>query len=177
MAVAAIFLAPTAGLTVAAKKRAENRRRQAAANDFSKKYPLSDDAATMQSYISQATTEVKNLNAQPATTAGAKRVKKRNVEMLNKWILVMKDHSKDLKAGISVATTQVAPVPQVADMGTAAPLPAPASAVMPDVLPPAPAAEGEPAVEGAAPKKKTNWLLIGGAVVGVILLVNLLKKR
>jgi hypothetical protein len=173
MAVAAIFLAPTAGLTVAAKKRAENRRRQAAANDFSKKYPLSDDAATMQSYIAQATTEVKNLNAQPATTAGAKRVKKRNVEMLNKWILVMKDHSKDLKAGISVATTQVAPVPPVSDLATQTP----ASAVMPDVLPPAPAAEGEPAVEGAAPKKGTNWLLIGGAVVGVILLVNLLKKR
>lgn len=173
MAVAALFLAPTAGITIAAKKRAENRKRQAAANEFSKKYPLVDDAATMQNYIAAANAELKAFKAQAAETAGAKRVKKRNVEMLNKWVLVMKDHSKDLKAGIAMASTDMAPVPPMNE----AVAPTPSTTVSPDVLPPAPPAEAEPTAAGAPAKKGTNWLLIGGAVVGVILLVNLLKKR
>lgn len=173
MAVAAIFLAPTAGLTVAAKKRAENRRKQAAANEFSKRYPLVDDAATMQNYISAANAELKALKASAAETAGAKRVKKRNVEMLTKWVLVMKDHSKDLKAGIAMASTDMAPVPPMTEGAT------PATLVknQPDVLPPAPPVEQEPTAEAAPAKKGTNWLLIGGAVVAVILVVKLLKKN
>lgn len=169
MAVAAFILAPTAGITIAAKKRAENRRKQAAANEYSKKYPLVDDAATMQNYISAANAELKNLNAQPATTAGAKKVKKANVQMLTKWVLVMKDHSKDLKSGIVMASTDMAPVPPATE-GTA-------PSTSPDALPPAPPAGEEPTGAAAPAKKGTNWLLIGGAVVAVILVVNLLKKK
>lgn len=173
MAAVGIFLAPTAGLTVAAKKRAENRRRQAASNEFSKRYPLVDDAATMQNYISAANAELKALKGSAAETAGAKRVKKRNVEMLTKWVLVMKDHSKDLKAGIAIASTDMAPVPPMTEVA----MPAALVKNQPDVLPPAPTA-GEDAMGTAAPAKKgTNWLLIGGAVVAVILVVNLLKKN
>lgn len=173
MAAVGIFLAPTAGLTIAAKKRAENRRRQAASNEFSKRYPLVDDAATMQNYISSANAELKNLKVQPAETAGAKRVKKRNVEMLTKWVLVMKDHSKDLKAGIAIASTDMAPVPPM----TQGAAPSTPTVVAPDVLPPAPPVVAEPTAEAATPQKRTNWLLIGGAVVAVILVVNLLKKN
>lgn len=173
MAVAALFLAPTAGITLASKKRAENKRKQAAANEFSKRYPLVDDLATMQNYIASANAELKSLKGSAAETAGAKRVKKRNVEMLNKWVLVMKDHSKDLKAGLPMASTEMAPVPPMTEVA----MPAALVKNQPDVLPPAPPAEQEPMGEAAPAKKGTNWLLIGGAVVAVILVVKLLKKN
>jgi hypothetical protein len=157
-------------------KRAENRRKQAAANQFSGKYPLLNDCPAMESSISTALGELKTIDATPAKTAAARRVKKRNSDTLRSWLLVMREHLKDLTCGINVASTSVAPVPAQAvssaqispilDMGQAVPT----------------VAQEEVAQESvnlAAPTKKkgVNWILIGGVAVAGYFIYKFLKKK
>ena len=159
-----------AGIGIAASKKAENKRRQAAANQYSKKYPLVDDLSSMEASLNAAKLELKNINSMAATTADAKRVKARNSSALTKWTLVMSGHIKDLKAGMNVASSQVAPVPaQPVAQPIAAPIPA-----AQEVVAAVEKTEGE--ISAETPKKGVNWLLIGGVALGVFAIYKLIKK-
>jgi len=160
------FLIVPAGIGIAASKKAENKRSQAAANEYSKKYPLVDDLSSMEASLSAAKLELKNLNNMVAKTAGAKRVKARNSSLLSKWTLVMSGHIKDLKAGMNMASSQVAPVPAQA---IAAPVVAQEEA-------PAPAQTAGEEISAETPKKGVNWLLIGGVAIGAFAIYKLIKK-
>jgi hypothetical protein len=155
-----------AGIGIAVSKKAENKRRQAASNEYSKKYPLLDDLSSMEASLSAAKLELKNLNNMSANTAGAKRVKARNSSTLSKWTLVMSGHIKDLKAGMNMASSQVAPVPAQKVEGEKAS----------ELNPVAPPQEEISDMTGETPKKGVNWLLIGGVVVGAFLIYKLIKK-
>ena len=160
------FLFIPAGIGIAVSKKAENKRRQAASNEFSKRYPLLDDLGSMESSLASAKLELKNFNNMSANTAGAKRVKARNTDLLNKWTLIMSGHIKDLKAGMNMASSQVAPIPAQA---TLAPVVAQEEAS-------APAQTAGEEIAGETPKKVVNWLLIGGVAVGAFLIYKLIKK-
>lgn len=162
---APLLLVPT-GIGIAVSKKAENKRRQAASNEFSKRYPLLDDLASMESSLASAKLELKKLNSMAANTAGAKRVKARNSDLLNKWTLVMSGHIKDLKAGMNMASSQVAPVPAQA---TVAPVVAQEEA-------PAPAQTAGQEISAEATKKGVNWLLIGGVALGAFVIYKMIKK-
>lgn len=87
------------GATIAAiSKRKEARRRAAASNEFSRKYPLSDDPAEMAKLVAAAELELKTFKGLPAGNKAQRRVKTRNVETLQSWVNVMKEHNKDLMA-------------------------------------------------------------------------------
>jgi UDP-N-acetylenolpyruvoylglucosamine reductase len=87
----------SAGL-IAIGKRKEARRRAAAANEFSKKYPLSDNPNEMATLINQADLELKTFKGLPANNKAQRRVKTRNVDTLQSWLNVMKEHNKDVMA-------------------------------------------------------------------------------
>lgn len=164
-----------AGLAVGLSKRAENRRRQAAANEYSKKYPLLDDANAMQNSIDRALAELKTIDSTPATTAGAKRVKKRNSSTLRSWMLTMREHLKDLQSGMAIATTQ--------QTGTVAVMPE-IKVLPPDtertVLPMEQIGSVTPDSSNLAEntkKKGVNWLLIGGLLLGVFVIYKLAKRN
>ena len=120
----------------------------------------------MKKSISEAQSELKMIDRSPAQTAGAKRVRKRNMDALGSWISVMKDHLKDLTCGIAVAATQPA---------APAPTPAPTPAAPVAEVTPAVAETGENLAAGTK-EKGVNWLLIGGLVVGGLVIYKLLKK-
>lgn len=176
---------------VALSKRAANRRKQAAANEFSQKYPLLDNASAMQGSIDAAVLELKNINATPAKTAGAKRVKKRNSDTLRKWIIIMNEHNKDLKSGINIASTQVAAqaVPMATTMVTAQET-LPIQAVLPQVQTGSTTQEPKELSDvntetdvqntgnlAASTKQKgVNWLLIAGVGVAIFLGYKYFKK-
>jgi hypothetical protein len=133
---------------------------------YSKKYPLVDNAASMDAAIANATQELRAIKTAPAETKGAKRVKDRNAQSLSKWLAVMSEHRRDLQAGLNIASSQTAPAPVPA--APAAPV-ATGEAVT--------AVEAESVQTAAQTQKKgVNWLLIGGVVVGIILISRLLKK-
>lgn len=174
-------LSPAASIVVATKNRAENRKRQAVANEYSKKYPLSDNAETMQGYISAASLELRTIQGTIATTAGAKRVKKRNSDLLSNWIGVMKDQVRDIKSGISLATSVAAPIPPVMEQPQTDNVPRGTSGVVAaspsvGVLNTSPLMAQEASNLAAPTKKGMNWLLLGGFAVGAILLYRYLKK-
>jgi hypothetical protein len=50
---APLLLIPT-GIGIGLSKRAENKRQQAAANEYSKKYPLVDDLGSMEASLATA---------------------------------------------------------------------------------------------------------------------------
>ena len=175
MAAAAVFLAPTVVGGTLLSKRAENRRKQAAANAFSQKYPLVDNPASNSAAIQAAKAELKAINASPARTPGAKRVKNRNSAELSKWIAVMESHGKDLKAGMAVATTQSAVVSMAPNVANTPPVVMPPS--QGGTQEPETPAEAAAAENMAAPTKGgTNWLLIGGIAIGAIVLYKILKR-
>ena len=103
------------------------------------------------------------------------------ISELSKWIGVMKGHSKDLKTGLDMASTNVTTAPTPMEVAqTPLPIPAPPQETMPSesALQAGAVAGAEQAGENlAAPTKKgTNWLLIGGVVVGAIVLFRLITK-
>ena len=176
---------------VAISKRAANRRKQAAANVFSQKYPLLDDARAMQNAIDAAVLELKNIDASPAKTAGTKRIKKRNSDALRQWIVVMNEHNKDLKSGINIASTQV--TASVVPMATTMVIPQetqPIQAVLPQVQ--TGSATQEPKelsdvntetdvkntgnLAASTKQKGVNWLLIAGVGVAIFLGYKYFKK-
>lgn len=183
MPAAALIFAPTiAGGTILSKK-AKAKRAQAAANQWSNEFPLLDDYASMQASIARAQAQLKTLNSQEPKKvfSGHKKWKVQRDE-LSKWIGVMKSHLKDLKSGLDLASTNVAPAPTPAAIAQT-PLPIPATEpVSADVMPASYVAQVENAVEEVAgnlatpTKKGTNWLLIGGLVIGAIVLVKAFKK-
>lgn len=164
-----IFLAPTALVGIGLSKKAENKRSQAAANEFSKKYPLVDDITTMESYLSAAKTELKSIASMSANTAAARRVKNRNGSQLTKWTLVMGSHIKDLKSGMNMASSQVAPIPAMALLSSKAPIEA-QQEVVPDMQ-----NEGSQ-MSADSTKKGVNLLFVGGLAVAVFLIYKMLKK-
>ncbi len=173
MAVAAIFVAPTAGAAVLAGKRKQAKRAQAAANKWSGQFPLTDDRASMQQTLSSAELQLKTLRAQRPKAGGAfvKKWKADEAE-LAKWIGAIKGHIRGLKSGLDTSSTNIpsmaAPQPVQAATPTMAPAPQPAEE-QPLTT------EAIDAQSGAAPKK-TNYLLYAGIAVGVILLARALKK-
>jgi hypothetical protein len=162
--------------TIVARK-AEQKRKQAAANQFSSKYPLTDSCDEMKQYISDAEKELKIINVSPAQTAGAKRVRKRNMDALGSWITVMKNHLKDLTCGISVASSQPS-TPVTTSTVQAVNTPVSAPATVAPVAPVEMVAPSENTQNLAAPtrEKGVNWLLIGGLAIGAFLLFKTLKK-
>lgn len=183
-----------AGLVQSSRNRAENKRRQALSNKYSQKYPLSDDANRMNILISQAQNELLNIRNTPISAAAAKRVKKREDELLSKWITTMQAHSRDLQSGLTVAVSETAaevlpirekPKELVIERATEAKIlekidsaaQTPISASQTGV---AAVIAQEGGVLGALPveeqRKKINWLLLGGIAVGAILLYKFIKK-
>lgn len=176
------ILAPLAVPVVVAKKR-DNKRKQAASNVFSNKYPLLDDFKSMEASLAAALLELKNIRNSAANTASAQRVKSRNTTALNKWIQIIKGHLNDLKSGMNVASSESVvvgtaqqpaeqlprpnriPSSEVVSMGSAAPVGAVEES---SVL----------AESGIAStrKKGINLLVLGGVAVGVFLIYKLLKK-
>lgn len=187
---ALIIAAPAAGVTLAAKRRAENRRKQAVSNKYSQKYPLTEDLGSLSANISAAKLELAQIRRAPANTAGAKRVKQREDITLSKWISIMDAHSTDLKSGLNLASTTVAGAPQpIVQLSEANALPprlpimdesaqSPGAAVQTGVGA-INAQEGSDTGQPVAPAdgKKTNWILIAGVAVGVVLLLNFMKKN
>ena len=157
--------------TIVARK-AEQKRKQAAANQFSSKYPLTDSCDEMKQYISDAEKELKIINVSPAQTAGAKRVRKRNMEALSSWITVMKNHLKDLTCGIAIASSQPAGAAPVAPVAVQSAAPAASLAPISSAAP----AQSSENLAAPTREKGVNWLLIGGLAVGAFLLFKTLKK-
>lgn len=171
---APLFFAVPAAVGIGISKKAENKRKQAAANEYSQKYPLLDDLGSMESSFAAAKNELKNLNNMVATTAGAKRVKERNKSALTKWTLIMSGHIKDLKAGMNVASSQVAPLPaQPVSQDVVPPVAAPVAPAQ-EVVAAVEKTEGEVSAETA--KKGVNWLLIGGVALGAFVIYKMIKK-
>lgn len=97
----------------------EAQRKEAAANEFSGKYPLTNDCGTLQSTIDAAKAELANINASRPSTAGGKRIKKRNADALGAWLNEMQNYLKDLTCGIVGSAVQgqpttITPTPPVA---------------------------------------------------------------
>jgi hypothetical protein len=157
---APLLLIPT-GIGIGLSKRAENKRQQAAANEYSKKYPLVDDLGSMEASLATAQSELRNLNAMIAKTAGAKRVKARNIGTLNKWVVIMGGHINDLKSGMNIASSQTTPAP-VQPVSPPAPVPAPVQPVSAPV-PEQPVSASFPVQSIAAPVSVPT--VIGGGVV------------
>jgi hypothetical protein len=156
---------------IASSKKAENKRRQAAANEFSKKYPLGDDYSAIMASLNAAKSELQAIKNSTAKNAGERRVKARNILMLSKWIEVMNGHAKDLKVGVNIASSQVRPTTPTPAAAAAAPAPDMNTISQPVVG----ASEGKQTPD-VAPKGKPNWILIGGVALGVFVVYKLLKK-
>ena len=175
----AIF-APTVAGGLVLSKKAKAKRAQAAANKWSTQFPLVDDYASNQAMILKANEQLKVISA--SKPKGMTKAKWRaEISELSKWIGVMKGHSKDLQTGLDMASTNVTTAPTPMEVAQT-PLPIPAT---PQEAMPSESALQAGAIEGAtqvgdnlaAPTKKgTNWLLIGGVVVGAIVLFRLIKK-
>jgi len=189
------------GLSVALLKRKQNRQKQAAANAFSQKYPLLDDIGQMDASINAALLELKNIEAAPAKTAAVRNAKKRNTSALKSWLLVMREHRKDLKSGINVATTQVTPMQGVVIGPESKLIPTATTVVMAEEVKPIQtvlpevqqgSATQEPKdlsqintetdvkntgnLAAGTKEKGVNWLLIGGIAVAVYFGYKYFKK-
>jgi hypothetical protein len=181
MPAAALIFAPTIAGGAIISKKAKAKRAQAAANKWSTQFPLVDDYDSMQAMILRASAQLKTLNSQNVRGRASKTLKAEIAE-LSKWIGVMKAHLKDVKSGLDLASTNVAQAPNPATIAQI-PLPMPATEpVSSDVMPASYVAQAETAIGEAAgnlaapTKKGTNWLLIGGLVIGAIVLVKVFKK-
>ena len=172
------MILPVGVAAIAISKKAENKRKQAAANEYSKKYPLVDNIDSMQASLEAAKSELKNLKNMVAKTAGAKRVKARNSFALTEWTSIMNGHIKDLKSGMNVASSEsVGPVIQ------ASPVVMPSSnkeLPIPEKVPQgtenSPEATNDENLPKADNKKGVNWFLIGGVAIGAFVIYKLIKK-
>lgn len=86
-------------------RKREQARQAAQEQDWQHKYPLTSNAGQQAQMIQQAQMELNTLSAEPAHTAGAKRVKDRQIATLNAWISSMKNNLKDLQVGVAPAVT------------------------------------------------------------------------
>ena len=157
----ALFLAPTVGGAALLSKKKQARRAQAASNKWSTQFPLVDDYASQQAMINQAQLQLKTLQGQ----GGKSKQVKAEIAQLSKWIGVMKAQAKDLKTGMDMASTNIQKAPTPTDN-------APTGVTTGDVA--ENVANGDNLA--TATKKPTNWLLIGGVVVGAVVLFRMFKK-
>jgi hypothetical protein len=166
------MILPVGGAAIAISKKAENKRKQAAANEYSKKYPLVDNIDSMESSLEAAKSELKNLKNMVAKTAGAKRVKARNSFALTEWTSIMNGHIKDLKSGMNVASSEsVSPVVMPSSNKE---LPIPEK--VPQGTENSPEATNDKNLPGSDNKKGVNWFLIGGVAIGAFVIYKLIKK-
>lgn len=180
MAVAAIFVAPTAGAAVLASKRKQAKRAQAAANKWSVQFPLTDDRASMQQTLTAADLQLKTLRAQRPKGSGATVKKWKSDEAeLTKWVSTVKGHIRGLSAGLDTSSTNLPGVPIKPAVLQTAVATAPVMSLAPA---PAPTTQAEQLTtetideQTGAAGKKPNYLLYAGIAVGVILLVRALNK-
>jgi len=173
----AVFLAPTAGGIALISKRKQARRAQAASNKWSTQFPLVDDFASQQAMINQAQLQLKTLQAQ----GGKSKQVKAEIAQLSKWIGVMKAQLKDLKTGLDMASTNIQKAPSPKAISESS-LPVAQITTGTDNIPTGVSSTdvAQNVANGGnlatATKKPTNWLLIGGVVVGVVLLFRMFKK-
>jgi hypothetical protein len=166
------MILPVGGAAIAISKKAENKRKQAAANEYSKKYPLVDNIDSMQASLEAAKSELKNLKNMVAKTAGAKRVKARNSFALTEWTSIMNGHIKDLKSGMNVASSEsVSPVVMPSSNKE---LPIPEK--VPQSTENSPEATNDENLPESDNKKGVNWFLIGGVAIGAFVIYKLIKK-
>lgn len=97
----------------------EAQRKEAAANQASSKYPLTNDCDLMKSTIEAAKAELAQINASRPSTAGGKRIKSRNSDSLKVWINEMQNFLKDLTCGIVYTPQGIKITPVVATTPTA----------------------------------------------------------
>jgi hypothetical protein len=97
----------------------EAQRKEAAANEMSGKYPLTNDCNLMKSTIEAAKAELAQINASRPSTAGGKRIKARNSASLKTWINEMQNFLKDLTCGIVYTPEGIKITPVVATPPTA----------------------------------------------------------
>lgn len=173
----AVFLAPTIGGAALVSKKKQARRAQAASNKWSTQFPLVDDYASQQAMINQAQLQLKTLQAQ----GGKSKQVKAEIAQLSKWIGVMRAQLKDLKTGMDMASTNIQKAPAPTAIASAQ-LPVTQVGTTTDNAPTG-VSTGDVAENVAngdnlasATKKPTNWLLIGGVVIGAVLLFRMFKK-
>jgi hypothetical protein len=165
-----IGILPVLGIGVggtAIAKRKQARKMQGAKNAFSRKYPLLEDLSSMEASISNAESELGKMKSAPTKNAAARRAQSLSVSALSSWIVTMKDHVRDLKAELSLATTSSSTVPTM-----------PNNISQPTQAPVVAGVQVQNGENLAAPtvKKGVNWLLIGGLAVGGYFVYKLLKK-
>ena len=173
----AVFVAPALGGAALLSKKKQARRAQAASNKWSTQFPLVDDYASQQAMINQAQLQLKTLQAQ----GGKSKQVKAEIAQLSKWIGVMRAQLKDLKTGMDMASTNIQKAPTPTAIASAQ-LPV-AQMAAPTENAPTGVTSGDVAENVAngdnlasATKKPTNWLLIGGLVVGAVVLYRMFKK-
>jgi hypothetical protein len=107
------------------------------------------------------------MKSAPTKNAAARRAQSLSVSALSSWIVTMKDHVRDLKAELSLATTSSSTVPTM-----------PNNISQPTQAPVVAGVQVQNGENLAAPtvKKGVNWLLIGGLAVGGYFVYKLLKK-
>lgn len=115
----------------------EAQRKEASANEFITKYPLSSDCTQMQNTINIAKAELASINASRPSTAGGKRIKARNSSALASWISEMNNFNKDLTCGIVSTPNSVSIVPTPltpANVVAAPTIQTPAPVIAPSVI-------------------------------------------
>jgi hypothetical protein len=136
----------------------EAQRKEAAANQMSGKYPLTNDCNLMKSTIEAAKAELAQINASRPSTAGGKRIKARNSDSLKVWINEMQNFLKDLTCGIVYTPEGIKITPVVATPPTAPSAPTFEPAYKPTVEPIAPIQERIVAPEPILPIRERGGL-------------------
>ena len=81
----------------------EKKRKEASAQSFADKYPISNDASQLQTTLSQAQIELAQIKNDQPTTSGGKRIRQRNITALSNRILQLQNKMKDINSGINSA--------------------------------------------------------------------------
>jgi hypothetical protein len=98
----------------------EKARKDAAEQTYTEKYPLSNSVDELQTTLGLANIELVNLKNSKPSTAGAKRIRQRNITALSNRIMQLSNTIKDLRSGLSsqfggivVAPPTIAKLPTV----------------------------------------------------------------
>lgn len=98
----------------------EKARKDEAEQTYTDKYPLSNSVDELQTTIGLANIELVNLKNSKPSTAGAKRIRQRNITALSNRIMQLNNTIKDLRSGLSsefggivVAPPTIAKLPTV----------------------------------------------------------------
>lgn len=79
----------------------EKARKDEASQTYTDKYPLSNSVDELQTTIGLANIELVNLKNYKPSTAGAKRIRQRNITALSNRIMQLNNTIKDLRSGVS----------------------------------------------------------------------------